>query len=314
MSDLRASFGDVTAEYRALRERAAVVTGSRECLWVRGPDAVAFLDGQLSQDIAGMASGSVSRSFLLEPRGKLLALLWVLRGDDAVGIITDAGRGRVTKEALERYRFRVAADIEDPRPIVELWGPDSAAVLARAALPVPTGWESAGSAVVASIPAGLPRFALDGVTERVLVDAGSVRAGGQAVTAVRIELGEPVMGVDVDESTIPQESGLVPESVSFTKGCYLGQELVARIDSRGRVNRHLRGLIVTTNVIPPEGAEIVAGDAVVGVVGSVGESLTVRAPVALGMVRREVEPGETVELVWEGGRTTAVVRELPLIE
>jgi tRNA-modifying protein YgfZ len=312
MSETRASFGDVTAEYLAVREGAAVVTGTRECLWVRGADAVTFLDGQLSQDIAGMAASTVARSFLLEPRGKLLALLWVLRGEDEVGLITDAGRGGVTLEALERYRFRVKAEIEAPQPVVEVWGPDAAAVLTRAELPVPSGWASVGEAMVAATAAGLPRFAVGGVSVGALVEAGAVRAGGQAVTTVRIEMGEPVMGIDVDESTIPQESGLVPESVSFTKGCYLGQELVARIDSRGRVNRHLRGLVGTENVLPPEGADIVSGETIVGAIGSVGESLLVRAPIALGMVRREVEPGETVDLVWPGGRTTAVVRELPL--
>ncbi len=142
--------------------------------------------------------------------------------------------------------------------------------------------------------------------------AGAMAAGRLAADAVRIEAGEPLMGVDVDEGTIPQESGLVPEAVAFDKGCYLGQELVARIDSRGHVNRHLRGVKLGSNVLPPSGAELWSGDRPVGAVSTVAESLELRAPVALALVRREVEPGETVEVRWEGGTAPAQVLELPL--
>jgi folate-binding protein YgfZ len=310
----RHGFGDVTAEYLALREGCGLVSGARELLWVRGPDAVTFLDGQLSQDIAGMPDGTVARSFLLEPRGRPVALLWVLRGEQRVGLVADAGRGGPVSQGLERFRFRVRAEIDhEAMPLLDLWGPGSRDVLAAAALPTPEGWSGGEGIVVAAIPAGVSRYTVGGVSAPDLAAAGAVRVGTLATTAVRIEIGEPVMGVDVDESTIPHETGLVPELVSLTKGCYLGQELVARIDSRGRVNRHLRGLEVTENVIPPEGATIVARDREVGSITSVGESLTVRAPVAMGMVRREVEPGDRVSLVWEGGETTAVVRALPLV-
>jgi tRNA-modifying protein YgfZ len=310
----RASFGDVTAEYRALREGAGLVSGARELVWVTGPQSLEFLDGQLSQDLGAIPAGGVARSFLLEPRGKLLALLWVLRADDRVGLIADAGKGEVTAAALQRFKFRVDADIVTPPiPVLELWGAGAGAVLGEAGLPVPAGWVDADGVVVAAASAGVSRFMVAGADVASLLDAGAVPVGSLARTTVRIEIGEPVMGIDVDESTIPHESGLVEDSVSFTKGCFVGQELVARIDSRGRVNRLLRGLVITENVIPPEGAELSTPDREVGRITSVGESLTVRAPVALGMVRREVEPGETVRVVWPGGETTAEVRELPLV-
>ena len=133
------------------------------------------------------------------------------------------------------------------------------------------------------------------------------------MSSVRGETGEPVMNIDVDEKTIPQESGLVPASVSFTKGCYLGQELVARIDSRGHVNRHLRGIVMTTNVLPPDGAEVWRDDRMCGTLTSVSESLGVMAPIALCLLRREVEPGTEVEVRWEGGTTPAIAKELPLL-
>jgi len=120
------------------------------------------------------------------------------------------------------------------------------------------------------------------------------------------------MGRDVDHRTIPQESGLVASAVSFTKGCYLGQELVARIDSRGHANRLLRGLVVETNVLPPPGSTVFAGERDVGEITSVGESLQLRAPVGLGLIRKEVEPGGRVDLRWEQGSVPARVEELPL--
>jgi folate-binding protein YgfZ len=145
-----------------------------------------------------------------------------------------------------------------------------------------------------------------------MVEAGGIVAGARAARAVRVEAGEPKMGEDLDEATIPNETGLVPFAVSFTKGCYLGQELVARIDSRGRVNRHLRGVVITENVLPPDRAAVMVGEAEVGRVTSVVESLTLRAPVGLALVRREVEPGTDVAIAWAGRSIGGTVRALPL--
>ena len=313
MSEPRDTYGDVTAEYFALRGGAGLVGGAHELLWVTGPDAVTFLDGLLTQDLGAMADGGVARSLLLAPQGKLRAPLWVLRGADRVGLVADRGVGAVVAEDLTRFRFRVQAEIGAPQPLLELWGPGSAAVLKDAGLEVPEFWWGDDARVVARIPLGaLDRFVVAGVEAAALAEAGATPAGSLAATTVRIEAGEPQMGVDVDERTIPQESGLVPDTVSFTKGCYLGQELVARIDSRGHVNRHLRGVVIAENVLPPLGAELVAGDKTVGAITSLGESLALRAPVALALVRRKVEPGDEVAVRWDGGRTTARVTELPL--
>ena len=101
------------------------------------------------------------------------------------------------------------------------------------------------------------------------------------------------MGHELDESTIPAEVGpwVIERSVSFTKGCFVGQELVARIDSRGgNVPRHLRGVVLGANVLPPVGAELVVDGEVRGTLTSVGESLDLRAPIALALVHRSVEP------------------------
>lgn len=299
MTSLPASYGDVTAEYRSARSGAGSVEGLYDLVWFSGVDAVGFLESLLSQNVAAQEPGSVRRSFLLGPRGKIIAPLWVLRDAGRVGLVADAGRGGVVAETLGRYRIRVAVDIEpDRRRLVTLVGPESPAV---------EGWSEAGG----DLTAGLP---LAG-NMRSLTTAGPdlPPVGALAWTAVRVEAGEPVMGVDIDEGTIPQETGLVPEAVDFTKGCFLGQELVARIDSRGHVNRRLMGVIVTTNVIPPPGAEVVAGEKVVGSLTSPAESLTLRAPVALSLIRREVGEGEAVTVRWEGGEAPAAVAGLPMV-
>jgi len=303
---MRDSHGDVTAEYRALRNQVATVEGTHDLVWVEGPDASSFLQGILSQDIEAMIPGDVGRSFLLNPQGKLTALLWVLKGSHRVGLFCDAGLGDGVAENLNYYRIRVKAEVRrDERPVWSMIGPD-----AKATLEVADRWGDADETTLAPAPMrGLDRVIVAGESPV----SGQPRAGSIAYRAVRVEAGEPVMGVDVDEKTIPQETGLVPEAVSFTKGCYLGQELAARIDSRGRVNRHLRGIVMTRNVLPPDGAEVWNSDKQLGELTSVTESLGVMAPIALCLLRREAAPGDELEVRWPTGTTPALARELPLL-
>jgi folate-binding protein YgfZ len=308
------TFGDVAAEYLAVRNDAGLVSGYHDVVSVNGSDADSFLQGILSQDLGSLQEGEVGRSLLLGPEGKLRAVLWVLKGNNELILVTDRGRGELLETELSRYRFRVDATIETwVGDVLGLWGPASSTVLEQAGLAHPDGWERSGDQLVASIPlGGLNRFMVLGTDREELERAGARRVGSLAVEAIRVEAGEPVMGRDLDEKTIPQESGLVPETVSFTKGCYLGQELVARIDSRGHVNRLFRGVVVRTNILPPEGAELMVDGAVVGRITSVAESPTLRAPIGLALVRREVEMDSRVEIRWEGGSAPAVVRHLPL--
>lgn len=313
MSDLRPDFGDVTAEYRAARAGHGYATGTLGVLWAVGPDAVSFLDGQLSQDVPSMADGAVARALLLEPRGKLVAPCWVMRGADRVGVVVDAGALEAALARLRSFMFRVDVRLDpETRPVHEVWGVDSVGTATAAGLDPGRGWVDTGTHVVAALGGGgVDRVVVVG-SDEPLAAVGGVRIGSVAWSTVRIEAGEPVMGVDVDEATIPQESGLVGAAVSFTKGCYVGQELVARIDSRGHVNRRLVGVVLGTNVVPPVGARIVLDGEERGSVTSVGESLAMRAPIGMAMVRREVEDGAAVEIVWEGGSAPAVVRPLPL--
>jgi folate-binding protein YgfZ len=315
-----ADFGDVTGEYLALRSGAGIVSPVHDLVWVRGPDAVRFLDGLLSRAVERMEAGSAGRSLLLSPQGKLRATLWLLAGStDEVGIVTDPGRGAVVVEDLNRFRIRVDAEVGvEPAPVLGLWGPTAASVLGQAGKPIPATerWiRDADGSLIAALPftrSSLPRFAMVGMPEEALVSAGATRVGHIAVTAVRVEAGEPMMGIDLDEKTIPQEGGVVEGAVDFDKGCYLGQELVARIDSRGHVNRGLRGVVFSSNVLVPPGSDIVHEGKSVGAITSVAESLELRAPVGLALIRREVEPGTQVSVRWQGGETSARVAEVPL--
>lgn len=313
MPEIPPDFGDVTAEYAAAREGRGLATGTMALLWVKGPDAIDFVDGQVTQDVSAIPLGKVRRSLLLGPRGKLLALMWVLRGDDHIGLAVDAGTANSAMARLEEFRFRVDAEITlDDRPGHELWGGASEEIADEASLSPRRGWREIDGRLVAALEGRVMTRVLVVGDPAPLFAVGAIPIGSVALSTVRIEAGEPAMGVDFDESVIPQETGLVPEAVSFEKGCYVGQELVARIDARGRVNRRLAAMLIEENVVPPIGAEIRTGGEVRGSISRVGESLSLRAPVAWGLIRREVEDGDAVEIGWEGGSTTGVLRELPL--
>ena len=135
--------------------------------------------------------------------------------------------------------------------------------------------------------------------------AGVPEVSEAAAEVVRVESGRPRYGLDLDESVIPQEAGLNERAVSFTKGCYVGQETVARLFYRGKPNRHLRGLRLSAPV--PSGAELRVGERVVGTLASSVVS-PVHGPIGLALVRREAQPGDTVDVA--GGATAQLV-ELP---
>ena len=264
-----------------------------------GPDVVTFLQGQLSQDVAGLAVGASTWALLLQPQGKVVAFLRVLRvAEEEVVLETDAGFGPAVIERLNRFRLRVKCDL-DP--------------LAWTCLAVrgPRAHELVEGGVVADWP-GLP--GVDLVGESVAAPDGVACCSLNAYEAVRIEAGIPVMGRELDEGTIPAEAGVVDMSVSFTKGCYTGQELVARIDSRGgNVPRRLRGVILGEGMSPPVGAAVSADGKESGRLTSVAFSPRLGATVALAYVRRAVEVPAEVMLEWDEGSSPARVEALPLV-
>jgi folate-binding protein YgfZ len=296
---------DLTADYLALRRDAGAVWLPRDFVVVDGPDALTFVQGQLSQDV-DLETGRSTWALLLQPQGKLVALLRVLRQAEQRFVLeTDAGFGPTVVDRLIRFKLRVKADVEPlPWRCLAVRGPKSHQAV--------TAGGAAGTVVVADWP-GLP--GADLVAEKPEPPADVRLCSLDAYESVRIEAGIPVMGRELDEGTIPAEAGVVEQTVSFTKGCYTGQELVARIDSRGgNVPRRLRGVVIGTNVLPPPGARVRAGDGDkdVGRLTSVGESRDRHAPVALAYVGRAVQPPADVTVAWDGGSAPARVETLPL--
>jgi folate-binding protein YgfZ len=312
------TIGAVSADYLALRNRAGIVEGAHDVVWAEGEDVIEFLDGLLSQNVEAIPVGGAAPSLLLAPQGKLRATLWLLRGERRVGLIADRGLGDVVEFDLNRFKLRVDVTLTaETRAVSAVWGPSSGAALEQAGLEVPPGssWRASGDVVVADIAFSrgqLPRFVVVGADAAALATTGLSAADPLASSALRVELGEPIMGIDIDERTIPQEAGIVSASVDFTKGCYLGQELVARIESRGRVNRHLRGVEIVGTSLPPIGSEVIAGDRVVGILSSVAQSPAYDGPVALALLRREVGPGDDVAIRWEDDSVVGRVVELPI--
>ena len=285
------------AEERALTEEVGMVRRRLDIVEVTGEQAVKVVDGQLSQDIAGIAVGASAWSFVLQPQGKVVALVRVtVASPEQVLLDTEPGFGELLVERLNRFRLRVKAEISHHETdAVSVRGPASgglqrpAGLVVDALWPAWPGWDllEAGST-------------LEGLT-------GVVRASTEAWEAARIRAGLPRNGLDLDDKTIPAESGLVPVSASMTKGCYVGQELVARIDSRGHVNRHFRRLEVK-GPVPPAGAELVHESKAVGKITSSAFSHLTGSPVALGYVRREVEAGSMVAVRWADDEAQATVK------
>ena len=273
----------------------------RDVITVGGPEADTYLQGQLSQDVAGIGPGRSAWSWLLAPSGKVDALLRVSRtARGGLVLDTDAGWGEAVLGRLQKFKLRTRADLElVAATVIGLRGP---------------GWDPQQAGAGADVVAAPPWPGMDGADliytggpAAFAPPAGAVEMSPEAYRAVRIAAGQPRMGAELTDRTIPGETGLVGFTVSFTKGCYTGQELVARIDSRGgHVPRHLRRLSLDAEVAP--GAELLDGDKPAGTVTSVAP-----APdggwVALGYVRRGFEPPCTLSAGPDGPR--ARVEALP---
>jgi folate-binding protein YgfZ len=330
-----ADYGDPAAEERAFTAGAALVDRcARGAVLVEGPDGLKFLQSLLSQDIDTLADGQGTHTLLLQPQGKLDTDLRLLRVGDTAWLDCEVGRGEALAGSLRRFRIRIKAEIEDRTGAwgcLTLRGPEVAARLEAAGGPplpeqlhahVPWGHDTATTRLVrADWPGGPPGADLVGPVAELeglwtaLRAAGFQPAGLTAYEAARVRAGVPRQGLDIDERTIPQEAFLELDAVSFTKGCFLGQELVCRIDSRGHVNRLLRSLRFaeggagSIDTTPPAGAGIVVADKEVGALTTVARSEG--GVVALGYVRREVEVPADVLVRWSGGEAAAVASALP---
>jgi tRNA-modifying protein YgfZ len=311
------SLDTLATDYRAITEACGLVDRSeRGKLALSGADAASFLQGQVSHDVEGLAPGAGCYATFLTPKGKMLGDLRALATADELLLDTE----RVALQALFNMirRFSLGYQVELHKRTVErgllsLIGPDSVRAAGVEELPLEehahalvTIGEIAVRAIRTDVGIDLlcDSSDIEALRER-LADAGAVPVAEAAVECLRIEHGRPRYGIDLDDSVIPQEAGLNERAVSFTKGCYVGQETVARLHYRGKPNRHLRGLRLSAPV--QSGEELEFEGRVVGRTASVAQSPRF-GPIALALVRREAPPGVMVSV---GDAVTAEVTELP---
>ena len=286
-----------TTEYERLRESAGLVDRSeRGKLLLTGAEAAEYLQGQVTNDVESLAAGQGCYAALLTHKGKVIADMRVLRGADWIWLDTEPATLAALARNVDMYSIGRDVKLQNvtaERAILSLIGP-----AARAALEV-----QPGEAEHDFVEGEHGLYVTTDLGVDVICDASdvdSVRAAlaiepvdPEAAELVRLESGRPRHGIDFDADTIPQEAGLNERAVSFTKGCYVGQETVARLHYKGKPNRHLRGLRLSEP--GQSGDEIVSGDKVVGHLGTVAVSPS-HGPIALALVRREAAPGAEVEV------------------
>ena len=331
-------FGDVPAEYAALSTDALLVDRSyRGRAEVTGPRAAEAVNGLVTNDVVSLAPGSGAYAGILTPKGKVLADVRIFRLADRILLDTPPRCAAALPNTLRKFinpRTAPHRDLSSSLMNLGVFGPRAAAVVssvtavdtgALMALPMygHLGAEVEGAAVIiARVPdVAVPGFELFVAADHIatlgdrLSEAGAIPGGLAAFEIARVEAGRPEWGIDMDDNTIPQEANFDElGAISYTKGCYTGQETVARVHFRGHVNRHLRGLrLPTGSELPAYKTEIVdAEDKVVGDIRSTALSPRV-GPIAMAMVRREITLGSSVTVRAEGGQLQATVVALPFV-
>jgi tRNA-modifying protein YgfZ len=308
---------ELDGQYRALREGAGVVDRSeRGKLLARGPEAADYLQGQLTNDVEALEPGQGCYAALLDRKGHMQADARVLRlGSDELWLDAEAiATGRIARH-LGTYKVGREVEIADvgaEHAILSVIGPGANEAVGAG----PIGIEHAHReielgarcrAVATDLGIDLIVPAAGAPEARAaLAGRGAVEVTEEAAEVVRVESGRPRYGAEMSEATIPAEAGINDRAVSFTKGCYIGQETVARLHYKGKPNRHLRGLRLSAPA--GHGDVIRLGDREVGTVGTACVS-PARGPIGLAILRREASPGDRVTV---GEReVSAEVTELP---
>lgn len=335
--DMPAHYGKWVEEYQAVRQAVGLSDLShRGKIRVTGDDRVKWLQGLISNDILPLQPGQGRYSSFLTHKGKMLGYFRVYVLADSLWVEDVGEVGEATIQALKKFLlYGIKAKMEN---CAESWGlllisgPKACATVS-AAFGVEMSDLKPVSAVTAQIGGQtafvlsteetgetdievlLPAEALSTAWER-LMEAGAAHGikavGSLAREALRIEAGLPKAGPDLNEEIVPPEANLEGKAFSLSKGCYPGQEVVARMDTYGNVRRHLVGLVMKESVIPPRGAKLFSGDRELGWVSSATQSPQMKAPIALAFPLRDFSaPGTTLTVEIDGARHDATVQALP---
>jgi folate-binding protein YgfZ len=299
-----------TDKYDLLTRDAAMVDRSaRTKVLVTGGEAPDFLQGQVTNDVEALEPGRGCYAALLSHKGKLRADLRVLRTGEGFWIDAEEIARRVVLHVLETYslgRDVSWEDLTEDRAILSLLGPRARDRLDLAPPAEEHSFVEGEHGLYVATDLGVDVVCDASGAAAVRAALGVEEVSEEVAECLRIESGRPRLGLDMGSETIPQEAGLNERAVSFSKGCYVGQETVARLHYKGKPNRHLRGLRLSAPA--STGEPILLGERQVGTVGSVCVSPRL-GPIALAVIRREAGPGDTVHVGARGA--DAEVVELP---
>jgi folate-binding protein YgfZ len=323
---------DSSSGYTALRDGAALVEMPVGRVMLRGTDRRAYLQGLLTNDIAALTPGTGCYAAMLTAQGRMITDMRVLELGDAVLLDVPAALAPGVRDHLDRFVFSEDVQVEDVTAAtgeLGLYGPKAIEVLqaagvagaAAGALHEVTRVRAGGrdATLVRADTIGIAGFDVIGdrgsmnTVRDALIAAGAVAASNADVEAVRIESGRPWFGRDLDADTIPLEAGLEDRAISRSKGCYVGQEVIVRVQDRGhgRVARRLVGLTFdAASPVPSSAAVVRAAEREVGRVTSAVWSPALARPIALAFVHRDfIEPGTHVQADGAG----AIVSSLPFV-
>jgi folate-binding protein YgfZ len=340
MKPMSAKSQELMGEYTAACERAAVFDlADHGQVEVSGPDAASFLHNLSTNDVKGLAPQTGCEAFLPTGQAKIVAYVLIERLSAAQRgeiFFIDAGPGMGEKvvKHLDRHLISEQVELLDrSQEIAELHlaGPQSRQILSDVLLSVPVDLRPLMSTQLIGVAnlmcrvrrydrLGLPGYDLlvareqSAALRQNLLSAGAGQAGPETYRTLRIEAGTPVYGLDIDETNLPQEVARIDRTVSFTKGCYIGQETVARIRTYGHVNRSLVGLTQIESGSLERGQKLFREGQEVGQITSAAQSPRVAAAIALAYVRRgSQEPGTKLEVQAAGGPATVEVVALPFV-
>jgi folate-binding protein YgfZ len=333
-------YGDPVHEYQAVRDSVGLIDLSdRGKIVLSGPDRVKFLQGMVTQDVPKIPVGGGVYAASVTVKGKMITDMRVFAASEALILDTEPGFGQVLLDFLGRYAPLSNVKLEDRTEadvLLSLQGPRSKKILERLigdplTLNNPLSHEertvSIGGGEISLRIIRAERGAEDGydlllprehaaALWEALISQGQSEGlrpvGRRVLEILRIERGTPRFGIDMNDDTIPLEAGLEETAISFSKGCYLGQEPIARIHFRGHVNRHLRGILIDGETPPQSGEKVFIDDREIGWITSAAYSPSLRKIVALGYLRREHDqPGEAVAIETNGTRIPAMTAVLP---
>ncbi|HYG65741.1 MAG TPA: glycine cleavage T C-terminal barrel domain-containing protein [Thermoanaerobaculia bacterium] len=322
-----ARYGSTEEEYRALREGCGVADLSwRGLLEVTGKDRQRFLNAYVTCDVKAIAPGQGAYGFFTNPQGRILSDLVLAALEDRFWMLVGPGQEEGLAGHLQKY---ILADRVEIRPLegvvpLALIGPRAGEALGIAELPAP--WSHVRAAVegVEVTVQGSERFgqpawilwapaAEAGALLEGLAAGGARPVGFEAQETLRVEAGIARFGRDFGPDNFPQETGAEEAAVSYTKGCYLGQEVVARIHYRGGVQKGLRGVVFETDSGVASGTEVFHDGRPAGTVTTVVHSFALGRPAGLAILhKRAAEPGTRLQMDSIESVGTVEVRELPL--